>query len=341
MIVLDGSAGEGGGQILRSALTLSILTRTPFRMERIRAGRQKPGLLAQHLTAIAAAKAVSNAEVTGADPGSREITFKPRTVHGGDHAFRVGTAGSSTLVLQTVLPALLRASEPSTITVEGGTHNPAAPPFEFLAWSFLPVLTKMGAQIELTLERPGFYPKGGGRVRMKVTPGSLEPLELEERGAVTGRRVIAISAGLPPAIADRELRVAKDRLSLGRDEVERIDHPEELGPGNVVYVVHRFANVAAVFSGFGDRGARAEEVAEQAIGPSLRYLESKGAVDEHLADQLLVPMAMGRGGVFTTSEPSSHFETQLETLRTFLGGDVEVDTADEKTWTITMRGALL
>jgi RNA 3'-terminal phosphate cyclase (ATP) len=150
-----------------------------------------------------------------------------------------------------------------------------------------------------------------------------------------------VSAGLPPAIADRELRVAKDRLSLGKDEIERIDHPEELGPGNVVYVVHRFANVSAVFSGFGDRGARAEEVAEQAIGPSLRYLESKGAVDEHLADQLLVPMAMGRGGVFTTSEPSSHFETQIETLRTFLGGEVEVDTADEKTWTITMRGALL
>lgn len=341
MIVLDGSAGEGGGQILRSALTLSILTRTPFRMERIRAGRQKPGLLAQHLTAIAAAKAVSNADVTGADPGSREIVFKPRTVHGGDRSFSVGTAGSATLVLQTVLPALLRATEPSTITVEGGTHNPAAPPFEFLAWSFLPVLTRMGAQIELTLERPGFFPKGGGRIHMKVTPGSLEHLELEERGPAEGRRVIAVTSGLPPAVADRELRVAKDRLSLGKDELERIDHPEELGPGNVVFVVSRFKNVTSVFTGFGDRGARAEEVAEQAIGPSLRYLESKGAVDEHLADQLLVPMAMGRGGVFTTSEPSSHFDTQVTTLRTFLGGEVEVDTADEKTWTITMRGALL
>ncbi|MFN7702070.1 MAG: RNA 3'-terminal phosphate cyclase [Deltaproteobacteria bacterium] len=341
MIVLDGSAGEGGGQILRSALTLSILTRTPFRMERIRAGRQKPGLLAQHLTAVAAAKAVSNAEVTGAEPGSREITFKPRTVHGGDRSFSVGTAGSATLVLQTVLPALLRASEPSTLTVEGGTHNPSAPPFEFLAWSFLPVLQGMGAKVELELERPGFFPRGGGRIRMRVLQCALEHLELEERGAAAGRRVIALSAGLAPAIADRELRVAKDRLSLSKDEIERIDHPEELGPGNVFYVVHRFANVSAVFTGFGDRGARAEEVAEQAIGPSLRYLESRGAVDEHLADQLLVPMAMGRGGVFTTSEPSSHLHTQVETLRTFLGGEVELDTADEKTWTVTMRGALL
>lgn len=341
MIVLDGSAGEGGGQILRSALTLSILTRTPFRIDRIRAGRQKPGLLAQHLTAIAAAKAVSNAEVSGAELGSRAITFKPRTVHGGDHAFSIGTAGSATLVLQTVLPALLRATEPSTITVEGGTHNPAAPPFEFLAWSFLPVLQKMGAQVELTLERPGFYPRGGGRVQLRVTPSALDHLELEERGPSEARRVFAVSAGLAPAIADRQLRVAKDRLSLGKDELERVDHPEELGPGNVVIVRHRFQHITAVFSGFGDRGARAEEVAEQAIGPSLRYLESKGAVDEHLADQLLVPMAMGRGGVFTTSEPSSHFETQIATLRAFLGGEVEVDTTDDKTWTVTMRGALL
>lgn len=341
MIVIDGSAGEGGGQILRSALTLAILTRTPFRMERIRAGRQKPGLLAQHLTAIRAAREVSNAEVTGAEPGSREITFKPRTVHGGDRTFSVGTAGSATLVLQTVLPALLRASEPSTLVLEGGTHNPSAPPFEFLAWSFLPVLARMGAKVEATLERPGFFPRGGGRIVVRIEPSSLDVLELEERGASLGRRFLAVSAGLPPAIADRELRVARDRLGLGKDEIERVDHPEELGPGNVVFVVHRFANLTAVFSGFGDRGARAEEVAEQAIGPSLRYLESKGAVDEHLADQLLVPMAMGRGGVFTTSEPSSHFETQIETLRTFLDGEVEVDTADEKTWTITMRGALL
>jgi RNA 3'-terminal phosphate cyclase (ATP) len=341
MIVVDGSAGEGGGQILRSALTLSILTRTPFRMERIRAGRQKPGLLAQHLTSIEAARVVSNADVTGATLGSKEITFRPRTVTGGERTFSVGTAGSTTLVLQTVLPALLRASEPSTLVLEGGTHNPAAPPFEFLAWSFLPVLARMGAKVEVTLERPGFFPRGGGRLRVHVEPSSLAALELEERGPSQGRRFLSISAGLPPAIAERQLRVARDRLGLGRDEIARIDHPDELGPGNVVLVVHEFAGVTVVFSGFGDRGARAEEVAERAIGPSLRYLESKGAVDEHLADQLLVPMAMGRGGVFTTSEPSTHFETQIRTLRTFLDGEVEVDTADEKTWTITMRGALL
>lgn len=341
MIVLDGSAGEGGGQILRSALTLSILTRTPFRIERIRAGRQKPGLLAQHLTAVLAAKAVSNAEVVGAELGSRDLTFKPRTVQGGAHSFAVGTAGSATLVLQTVLPALLRAPSASELVLEGGTHNPAAPPFEFLERSFLPVLARMGAKVELSLERHGFFPRGGGRLRARIEPSSLAALELEERGASQGRRFVALTSGMPPALTDRELRVARDRLGLGRDDLVRQELPEDVGPGNAVYVEHRFEHITAVFAGFGERGARAEEVAEQAIGPSLRFLETKGAVDEHLADQLLVPMAMGRGGVFTTSEPSSHFETQLETLRTFLGGDVEVDTGDEKTWTVTMRGALL
>src|SRR5690349_406818 len=159
MILIDGSSGEGGGQILRSALALSILTRTPFKMERIRAGRDKPGLLRQHLTAVNAAQEVSSADVTGAELGSRDLTFKPRTVQGGDRSFSIGSAGSTTLVLQTILPALLRASGPSTITIEGGTHNPAAPPFEFLARAYLPLLARMGAKVELTLDQPGFFPK--------------------------------------------------------------------------------------------------------------------------------------------------------------------------------------
>jgi len=341
MIVIDGSAGEGGGQVLRSALALSILTRTAFRMERVRAGREKPGLMRQHLTSIEAAKVVSNADVTGAELGSRELTFKPRTVQGGDRSFSVGTAGSATLVFQTVLPALLHAREPSRITIEGGTHNPMAPPFEFLTESFLPVLRRMGAKVELTLERPGFFPTGGGRITALVEPSQLGPLELEERGEVKFRRALAQSAGLPPAVADRELRVAKDRLGLSKDSLVRKDWDESFGPGNAFSVHLGFQNVTAVFTGFGERGIRAEEVAEQAIGPSLRYVETKAAVDERLCDQLLLPMAIGRGGVFTTSEPTSHTTTQVETLKMFLGGEVEIDTADEKTWTVTMRGALL
>jgi RNA 3'-terminal phosphate cyclase (ATP) len=341
MIVIDGSAGEGGGQVLRSALALSILTRTPFKMERIRAGRDKPGLRPQHLTSVQAAKEVSQADVVGSEVGSRELTFKPRTVQGGDRTFSVGTAGSATLVLQTILPALLRARERSTLTLEGGTHNQHAPPFEFLAESFLPVLRRMGAKIEATLVRPGFYPVGGGKMVVKVEPSELTAIELEERGALVSRRAIAHSAGLPPAVAERELRVCKERLSLGRDEIVRMDWDEAFGPGNAVNVIHKYANVGVVSTGFGDRGARPDEVAERAIGPILRYLETKAAVEEHLCDQLLLPMAMGRGGVFTTTEPSSHTTTQIETLKQFLGGEVEVDTTDEKTWTVTMRGALI
>jgi RNA 3'-terminal phosphate cyclase (ATP) len=341
MIVIDGSAGEGGGQILRSALALSILTRTAFRMERIRAGREKPGLLRQHLTAVKAAQEISNADVTGAELGSRELTFRPRSVQGGDRSFAVGSAGSATLVLSTILPALMRASGPSSLAVEGGTHNPAAPPYEFLAKSLAPLLVRMGAKIDLALERPGFFPAGGGLLRARVEPATLSALELEDRGPLVRRRAIAIVAGLPPAVAERELRVARDRLGLGRDEVEKLDVSEDRGPGNAFLVVHEFQNVTIITSGFGDRGVRPEEVAEQAIGPALRFLETKAAVCEHLADQLLLPMAMGRGGVISTTEPSSHTTTQIETLRTFLGGDVEIDTADEKTYTITMRGALL
>jgi RNA 3'-terminal phosphate cyclase (ATP) len=341
MIVIDGSQGEGGGQILRSSLALAILTRTPFKMERIRAGRDKPGLRPQHLAAVLAARDVSGADVTGAEVGSRDLTFRPRTVQGGDRTFSVGTAGSATLVLQTVLPALLRAREPSTLAVEGGTHNSAAPPFEFLKESFLPLLKKMGAKVEATLVRPGFYPSGGGRIEVKIEPSELGAVDLEERGALVARRAIAHSAGLPPAVAERELRVCKERLSLGRDETIRMDWDEKFGPGNAVNVIHQFQNVTVVTSGFGERGARPDEVAERAIGPMLRYLETKAAACEHLADQLLLPMAMGRGGSFTTTEPTEHTQTQIQVLKQFLGGEVEVNTTDEKTWTIIMRGALV
>lgn len=341
MIVIDGSRGEGGGQILRSALALSILTRTAFRMERIRAGREKPGLLRQHLTAVRAAQEVSSADVSGAELGSRELTFKPRTVQGKEARFDIGSAGSTTLVLQAVLPALLRATTPSTLTIEGGTHNPASPSYEFLSRSFVPLLARMGAKVDLTLERPGFYPAGGGILRCHVEPSALGVLELEERGPLVRRRAIAIVSGMPPAVAERELRVARDRLGLSRDEVEKQEVSADRGPGNAFLVIQEFANVTIVSSGFGGRGVRAEEVAEQAIGPALRFLETKAALCEHLADQLLLPMAMGRGGIFTTTEPSAHLTTQIETLKLFLGGEVDVDTGDEKTYTVTMRGALV
>src|SRR2546428_9297761 len=160
MITIDGSFGEGGGQILRTALSLSLATGTPFRIENIRAGRKKAGLLRQHLTAVLAAAEIGAAEIEGATLGSTMLTFTPKSVRAGEYRFAVGTAGSGTLVFQTILPALLRASAATRVTIEGGTHNSAAPPFDFLDRTFLPLIRKMGATVSLKLERYGFYPAG-------------------------------------------------------------------------------------------------------------------------------------------------------------------------------------
>src|ERR1051326_3946650 len=189
MITIDGSQGEGGGQIMRTSLALSLVTGQPFRMEQIRAKRQKPGLLRQHLTAVEAAKTVGGAEVEGAALNSQTLEFRPRSVTPGNYRFAVGTAGSATLVLQTVLPSLLTASGPSTLTLEGGTHNPLAPPFDFLSCSFMPLIHRMGPSVELELRTPGFYPAGGGKFHARVEPAKrLSPLVLDERGALQSRR---------------------------------------------------------------------------------------------------------------------------------------------------------
>src|SRR6185436_4161528 len=202
MLTIDGSFGEGGGQILRTALSLSLVTGKPFRIDNIRARRKNPGLLRQHLTAVNAATEISHAEVTGAGIGSRELTFAPGSVESGDYAFAVGTAGSTTLVLQTVLPALLIANGKSQLILEGGTHNPFAPPFDFLAQAFLPLVNRMGPQVTAELERPGFYPAGGGRIRVTIEPaGELKRLDISSRGEVLARRAKAVVANLPISIA--------------------------------------------------------------------------------------------------------------------------------------------
>ncbi|HUK89269.1 MAG TPA: RNA 3'-terminal phosphate cyclase, partial [Blastocatellia bacterium] len=189
MIVIDGSFGEGGGQILRSSLALALVTGQAFRITNIRAGRKNPGLLRQHLTAVSAATEVGEADVTGASIGSKELSFSPTRIKPGKYSFAVGTAGSTTLVLQTVLPALAIAGEASTITLEGGTHNPFAPPFDFLVKAFLPLLNRMGSDVSCSLLRYGFYPAGGGKMEVCIGPANqLRPIDLTERGAAVSRR---------------------------------------------------------------------------------------------------------------------------------------------------------
>jgi RNA 3'-terminal phosphate cyclase (ATP) len=253
MLNIDGSFGEGGGQILRTALALSMVTGKPFRIEKIRAGRPKPGLLRQHLTAVKAAVAISGATVSGADLGSGALTFSPGSVSAGEFAFAVGTAGSATLVLQTVLPALLTASTSSKLVLEGGTHNPAAPPFDFLVKSFLPLINRMGPTVTAELERPGFYPAGGGRFSVSIIPAlRLRPLEMLERGVIRSINARAVVANLPRSIAEREVKLIGRLLSLAGDSLTVEETRDAQGPGNVVAVEIETEGHMEVFTGFGE-----------------------------------------------------------------------------------------
>ena len=320
MLTIDGSQGEGGGQILRTALALSLVSGTPFTIEKIRGGREKPGLLRQHLTAVNAAVAVGEAEAEGATLGSQTLVFRPRAVKPGDYRFAIGTAGSTGLVIQTVLPALLIASGPSTLTLEGGTHNPAAPPFDFLERAFLPLVASMGPRVSAVLNCPGFYPAGGGRCTVSILPAArLEPLTLLERGAIKRRQARALVARLPRQIADRELAVVRTRLGWSEDELETvIVDGSAPGPGNVLLLEIESEHLTEIFCGFGEVGTRAESVAEHAAKEARRYLAAGVPVGVHLADQLLVPLALAGGGSFRTIGLSSHSRTNLDVIRLFL-----------------------
>lgn len=331
MLVLDGSQGEGGGQILRSALTLSLLTGTPFRIDNVRAGRPRPGLMRQHLTAVEAAAAIGQAEVSGAAVGARSLFFRPGRVRGGEHRFSVGTAGSATLVLQTVLPALLTAAEPSTLLLEGGTHNPASPPFDFLARTFLPLVARMGPRVEATLERPGFYPAGGGRLRVTVAPcPRLQPLELEQRGPIVRQRARAVLSNLPRSIGEREIHRLRERLGWEAPAFA-IETVESDGPGNVVLVELESEALTEICVGFGAKGVRAEAVADGAADEAAAYLAAGVPVGAHLADQLILPLAMAGGGRFRTVAPTAHTRTQLAVVQRFLEVKLQL-TPDGEAW---------
>ena len=340
MITIDGSFGEGGGQILRTALALSLVTARPFRIENIRAGRKNPGLLRQHLTAVNAATEISRAEVEGAAIGSRELTFAPCSVVAGNYVFAVGTAGSTTLVLQTVLPALLVASSKSKLILEGGTHNPFAPPFDFLEKAFLPQVNRMGPRVTAELERPGFYPAGGGRMNVTVEPAAaLNRLDLLNRGEVRARRAKAVVANLPLSIAERELKVIASKMSWPLESMKSESIERSPGPGNIVTIEIECEHVTEVFTGFGEQGLRSEAVAEKAVQQARRYIGSEAAVGEHLADQLLIPMAMAGTGSFTTLPLSRHATTNIAVIGKFLDVAIGSSQSADRVWKVEIPGS--
>lgn len=340
MIEIDGSLGEGGGQILRSALSLSLATGRAFRIRNVRAGREKPGLLRQHLTAVEAAVAVGGGEATGAAIGSLELTFEPGVPRAGSYAFRVGTAGSTTLVLQTVLPVLLLCDGASRVELEGGTHNPFAPPFEFLERTLLPVLGRAGGKAAARLERPGFYPAGGGRIVVDVEPSRpFVKLDLLERGEIHGREALARVANLSPGIAAREIAVVRKGLSWPQEWTRAEEVRGASGPGNVLTLAIESDALTEVFTGFGRRDASAERVAGEVVDEVRAYLASGAPVGRYLADQLLVPLALAAGGRFRTVPPTRHTRTNAEIVRAFLDASVAIVKEGDASFVIDVEGA--
>lgn len=318
MIEIDGSYGEGGGQILRTALSLSCLLQKPFCISNIRANRKNPGLRPQHLASVKAAKAISQAAVDGAAIGSTTLTFNPLTLKGGKYIFDVaeerGSAGSVSLVFQTISLPLAFAGEPSNVTIRGGTHVPWSPPFHYLAGVFIPTIEEMGMAVDAHLERWGWYPIGEGIVHFSIKPGTrLKGISKTDKLQPGEVNAISAASNLPEHIVNRQKRQLLKRLSaMGiKASCEEITAPS-IGQGTFVFLRARGGNSCTGFSASGARGKRAEEVADEAADLFLSFLDSQAAVDRHLADQLIPYMAMadGESKIFT-EEITLHLITNI------------------------------
>ncbi len=332
MIHIDGSKGEGGGQVFRSSLTLSLLTQQPFTITNIRAGRRKPGILRQHLTCVKAATEISGAKVEGAEMGSQKLVFYPKPVKHGTYSFSVGTAGSTGLVFQTILLPLLRADGISEVTLRGGTHNPLAPPYHFLEESFLPLLHKMGAEVETKLNRYGFYPAGGGEFVAQITPSAkIDPLFIVEEEKTEKITVTAIVANLPQTIAKQEKDALCSYLDISPEAgIEK--RVESNGPGNIVYTTVHKKDTTELFTHFGERGVSSKRVAQKCADETKSFEKSGAPVGEHLADQIMLPLYLAGSGAFLTTEPSLHSTTNSEIIKIFTGREILFEERGENLW---------
>lgn len=339
-VFVDGSTGEGGGQLLRTSLSLACITGRELHIKNIRANRPRPGLASQHLSAVRAACMISDADCTGAEIGSRELVFRPKRMRSVDFGLDVGTAGSTLLVLQTLLPALFLADGPSTVTATGGTHNPLSPPFDFVAESFLPAIRRGGFSAQATLLRHGFYPAGGGKLVLTVEPWQEKPgvcIDLSERDEPGAARAVVCTANLPASIAAKQRSLlAQSELAL--QDVEHIEAEDSRGPGNCVMIKIAAGSHTTVLTSFGRKGKPSEEVIAEVVGAARGFLGSGAAVDHFLADQLVIYMAISRSGSFTTDTISSHLSTNIEMIRRFLPVYFSVSRVGEA-WCVVCRPA--
>jgi RNA 3'-phosphate cyclase len=340
MLELDGSFGEGGGQILRTSLALSLLTGKAFHLHNVRAGRSKPGLQPQHLRSVLAAAEVGNARVRGASRGSTDLVFEPGDVRPGEYRFDIGTAGATGLVLHTIyLPLALRGDVPSTLILTGGTHTSTSPCYHFLDHTWRRLLADIGLHVRLRLVRPGFYPRGGGEVHAFLQPcPAPHGLQRLTRGPVQVRGLSAV-AGLPTSIARRQARRLAQRLADLDIEADVREESWEGGPGTVAAVEIEDGQTPAFFFALGARGKPAEQVADEAAQQVRDYLQSGDApIDLHSADQLVLPLAFADGpSEYRTTHVTRHLTTNVATLRRFLDRDIVCEGTEGSAGVVRIR----
>ena len=333
-IRIDGSQGEGGGQMLRTSLTLSALRGVPFEMEKIRAKRARPGLKRQHLTCVESVAKICGAKTEGAEVGSMNLSFSPGQIRGGEYRFEIDTAGSVTLVAQTVIPVLLRADAPSSVTITGGTNVPFAPIWEFFERTYLPQVRAMGASVEASLVRYGFYPAAGGEIRLEIQPiRKSRTYKLNGLGAYRGGKVVGIVANLKRAIAQTEVQIVIEsfpELALQREVLS----VESVGPGNCCYAQLDYENGSVVISEVGSFEKYRKTVANDVVLQVRKFLETGASVEVHLADQLLTPLyactkGTGYAGEYVTGPASAHLATNIDVIRRF-DGDWQIESQDMK-----------
>lgn len=345
MLQIDGSMGEGGGQVLRSALALSILSSQPVHLTNVRAKRDKPGLQPQHLKSVEAAAAICGGQVQGAMLNSQELIFEPGEVHSGRYRFDIGTAGSTSLVLQTVFLPLSRGKDSSTLTITGGTHVPFSPSYHYLERQWLPTLQTLGFWARISLEQAGFYPKGGGEIRAQIRPvKEIQPFNTITRGRLRRIRGITAAANLDADIAKRQKLQALRRLEpVCRDsKIETIDLPS-ISKGTMLLLQAEFElpdgqTHTCCYFGLGAIGKRAERVADEAVDALVRFLATDGVVDEFLADQLILPLSFASGtSQLRTACVTRHLLTQVELVQMFIPVKITVDGEENQPGTVTIQ----
>ncbi|MHC4336497.1 MAG: RNA 3'-terminal phosphate cyclase [Planctomycetota bacterium] len=329
-VLIDGSTGEGGGQILRTSLALSCVTGRSLHIENIRAARRNPGLAKQHLSCVRAACQICSGKCEGATLGSQILDFKPGSVKSGDFHFDIGSAGSASLVIQTLLPPLFLADKPSTVTVTGGTHNPMAPPFDFLLETFLPAIATTGFHGKCKLIKHGFYPAGGGKITFEIQPWQKSPhqiINLCEPSKEPQISALVYTAKLPPHIAQRQQKLLL-QSKLNIRNVKHIEVTDSDGPGNCDMIRFCDDKRTTVFTAFGMRGKPSQKVVNEVVSLAEDFLAGDASIDRFLADQLLIYMAIAKAGSYTTNELSTHLLTNMEIIKKFLPVDFSVESCN-------------